>query len=130
VFLRRRWFKGAPHVPGALADIAWFRPDGQEMPERDWGEWFAKSFMLFLNGDALRSTDAEGRPVHDDTFLLLCNSHVDPVSFTLIGQPWGDRWTSVLTTEGGVVVTPEASAGGAALERPGLSMQVFRRESQ
>ena len=65
------------------------------MTEQDWTEWFAKSFMLFLNGDALRSRDERGGPVRDDSFLLLFNAHVDPVTFTLPGDPWGQRWISV-----------------------------------
>ena len=127
VFRRRRWFKGAPHTQGAASDIAWFRADGPEMSEQDWTEWFAKSFMLFLNGDALRSADRRGQPVRDDSFLLLFNSHVDPVAFTLPALSPEDRWTPVLVTETGFLAEAEAAAAGSTIERPGLSLAVFRR---
>jgi glycogen operon protein len=125
-FRRRRWFKGAQE-DGALSDIAWFKPDAQEMSEQDWAEWFAKSFMLFLNGEALRARDERGRPVHDDSFLLLFNSHVDAVTFVLPRTPWGGGWIPVLATENGFTLDAPAVNGGSALDRPGLSLMVFRR---
>ena len=54
VFRRRGWFKGRPVRGAGVSDIAWFRPDGEEMSDEDWGEGHAKSFAVFLNGDALR----------------------------------------------------------------------------
>jgi isoamylase len=127
VFRRRRWFKGAPHESGALPDIAWFKPDGQVMTEQDWNEWFAKSFMMFLNGDALRSRDERGRPVRDDSCLLLFNSHVDAVAFRLPESSWGDRWRPVLATECGFVRDGSIHEPATELDRPGLSLQVFKR---
>jgi len=129
VFRRRRWFKGAPPASDAVSDIIWFRPDGQEMSEQDWSEWFAKSFMLFLNGNALRSHDERGRPVRDDSFLLLFNSHVDAVPFTLPQAAWAERWTPVLATESGFQTDGEPLAGGVTFDRPGLSLQVLRLEA-
>ena len=129
VFRRSRWFRGQPHDERGVSDIAWFKPDGEEMSEQDWTEWFAKSFAMFLNGDAVRSRDARGRRLHDDSFCLLFNAHVDAVSFTLPGAPWGERWVPVIDT-----ACPEAFAegrdpvaGSATVERPGLSLQVLRR---
>ncbi len=127
MFRRRRWFKGAPHEEGALADIAWFTPAGREMTEQDWREWFAKSFIVFLNGDALRSRDERGRTVHDDSFILLFNSHVDPVTFRLPESAWGDRWLPVLASESGFVTEGPVHESSSELKRPGLSLQVFRR---
>jgi isoamylase len=127
-FRRRRWFKGEPHAEGAAADIAWFKPDAVEMSEQDWTEWYAKSFMLFLNGDALRSRDPEGRPVRDDSFCLLFNAHVDTVAFTMPGAPFGDGWTPAIDTASAAPFAPQAElAAGAAVERPGLSLLVLQR---
>ena len=36
------------HKATGLKDIAWLKPDADEMSEQDWREWSAKSFMLFL----------------------------------------------------------------------------------
>jgi glycogen operon protein len=127
VFRRRRWFRGAPQAPGTIADLAWFKPDGSAMSEQDWTEWSAKSFMLFLNGEALRSRDEHGRCERDDSFCLVFNAHVDTVGFTLPGAPWAERWMPVLDTAS---EDPLAAADGpapAVLERPGLSLLVLKR---
>jgi glycogen operon protein len=131
VFRRRRWFKGKPAQEGmAVGDIAWLKPDGQEMSEQDWGEWFAKGFAMFLNGDALRSRDERGRPERDDSFCLLFNAHTEPVTFTLPGEPWGTQWVAVLDTariERAFDVETTPRAGGTTEERPALSLAVMRR---
>ncbi|HEY6361731.1 MAG TPA: glycogen debranching protein GlgX [Vicinamibacterales bacterium] len=128
-FRRRGWFKGQPIHGHGASDIAWFKPDGTEMSDHDWAEWFAKSFMVFLNGDALLSKDERGRQVRDDSFLLLFNAHVDPVSFTLPGNPWGQTWVPVLDTtlERGFHENATEHPGGTAFEPAGLSLQVLRR---
>jgi glycogen operon protein len=129
VFRRRRWFKGGDADDHKLPDIAWFKPDALEMTEQDWAEWFAKSFMVFLNGNALRSRDDHGRPVHDDSFCLLFNAHVDAVTFTLPEARWGERWQPVLDTalDDPFACETEELPGGATCERPGLSLRVLRR---
>jgi isoamylase len=128
-FRRRGWFKGRPIRGTDVKDVAWLRPDGDEMTEQDWNELFSKSFMLFLNGEALRARDERGRPVCDDTFLLLFNAHVDTVSFTLPCDPWGQRWVPVMDTalEHGFHEQTTEQAGGITLDLPGLSLQVLRR---
>ena len=42
VFHRRGWFKGRRIRGQGVSDIAWFKPDGSNMSEEDWGQWFAK----------------------------------------------------------------------------------------
>jgi glycogen operon protein len=44
-FRRRRWFQG--RAIRGQADIGWFKPDGTEMTEGDWGQGFAKSLGVF-----------------------------------------------------------------------------------
>jgi isoamylase len=128
-FRRRGWFKGQPIHGHGISDIGWFKPDGTDMSDEDWTEWFAKSFMMFLNGDAIRTRDERGRPVRDHSFVLLFNAHVDPVSFTLPGDPWGQNWVPCLDTalEHGFHENATAHPGGTSLELVGLSLQVLRR---
>jgi glycogen operon protein len=129
VFRRPGWFKGRPIKGKGAVDIAWFKPDGFEMTEQDWSEWFAKSFAVFLNGDALRSRDDDGRRVRDESFLLLFNAHVEAVTFVVPDATWGRRWTAEIDTlddSGFVSGAPELDAG-ASVERAGLSLLVLRR---
>jgi glycogen operon protein len=129
VFRRRGWFKGRPIRGKGVSDIAWFQPDGSDMSAEEWGQWFAKSFSVFLSGEGLLSRDERGRSERDDSFLLLFNAHTDAVPFTFPGAPFGTRWAVVLdTVDGRVPDKPEVNhTAGAKLDRPGLSLLVLRR---
>jgi glycogen operon protein len=98
VFRRRRWFKGRPLRGKGIADIAWLRTDGEPMSEEDWNTGFAKSLMVFLNGRALNDLDPEGKPVQDDSFLLLFNAHHEPLEFTMPPASFGARWRVAVDT--------------------------------
>ena len=129
VFRRRRWFKGEPHGAQGLHDIGWFKPDGVEMSEQDWTDWFAKSFTVFLNGDALRSRDERGGKVRDDSFLLVFNAHTESVTFTMPDGAWGERWMPAIDTAADQPFDAGDSPvdAGTTLERPALSLQVLKR---
>ncbi|MDQ3354355.1 MAG: glycogen debranching protein GlgX, partial [Actinomycetota bacterium] len=96
VFRQRRWFQGRPIRGKGLADIAWFRTDGEEMSDYDW-HGSAPSLGMFLNGDAIASPDARGEHVPDDSFIALFSAHFQPVTFVL-PKLWGDCWEVVLDT--------------------------------
>ena len=125
VFRRRRWFKGRPVRGAGVGDIAWFRPDGVEMSDDDWQQPHAKSSAVFLNGDALRERDDEGRPIPDDSFLLLFNAHHEPLTFRMPAEKFGSRWRVEVDTAG----NHESSsvAGEATLELAGRSVVVLSR---
>ncbi|MEZ4404936.1 MAG: glycogen debranching protein GlgX [Polyangiales bacterium] len=97
VFGRRRWFQGTPERGTGLADIAWFRPDGEEMTDDDWRAHFARSLAIFLNGRGIPSRDSQGRRIVDDNFLLLFNAHHEPLRFTLTDRAEGP-WDVVFDT--------------------------------
>jgi glycogen operon protein len=96
VFRRRRWFLGHPIKAAGLTDIAWFRPDGNQMSPQDWAT--ALSMAVFLNGDEIAAPDARGRRVRDDSFFVLFNAYHEPLRFTLPRGPYGRRWMRVLDT--------------------------------
>ncbi|GLZ04641.1 glycogen operon protein GlgX homolog [Actinomadura sp. NBRC 104412] len=99
VFRRRRFFTGGAGGPaGDAPDIAWLTPAGEPMTDHDWQAGFAKSLGVFLNGDAITEPDPRGRPIEDDSFLLLFNAHSEPVDFVLPGAEYGERWEFTLDT--------------------------------
>jgi isoamylase len=104
VFVRRGWFLGkAIHGSGA-EDIGWFTPDGDEMAEENWGEGFAKSVGLFLNGNAIPYPEQRGERVIDDSFFVFFNAHYEEILFKLPGPDWGGSWEKVIdTAHGGFV---------------------------
>src|SRR5262249_29248251 len=57
VFRRPRFFQGRAIHGTDVTDVAWFTPDGRQMSEERWGQGFAKSLGVFLNGEGIGSFD-------------------------------------------------------------------------
>jgi isoamylase len=124
VFRRRRWFQGRPIRGKGPADIAWFRPDGEEMSDDDW-HGSASTLGMFLNGLAIAAPDARGEQVVDDSFIALFNGHFEDVTFVL-ARPWGDRWEVVLDTA--LALPPELDPENeAAVHKGGGTVLVTSR---
>ncbi|NUR67720.1 MAG: glycogen debranching protein GlgX [Streptomyces sp.] len=100
VLRRRRFFRGetVTYAGQPLPDLVWFAPDAREMTDGDWLRSDAHSVGAFLNGDAIAEPDSCGRPVVDDSFLLLLNSYWEPVGFRLPEAAYGERWTTLIDT--------------------------------
>ncbi|WP_442589129.1 glycogen debranching protein GlgX [Pedobacter sp. AW31-3R] len=98
IFCRRRWFQGVPIKGIGLEDIAWFLPEGIEMEEHNWNEDFAKSLAIYLNGNDLRSTDAQGRKISDENFYIMFNAHDGFIDYQLPKERYGKEWIKVLDT--------------------------------
>jgi isoamylase len=98
VFRRRNWFHGQPIHGDDASDIGWFTPNGVEMAEENWGEGYAKSLGIFLNGKGIQSFDEFGDPVVDDSFYLMFNAHQHELVFTLPDDCWGISWIKIFDT--------------------------------
>ena len=94
---RRTFFYGRKIRDDKIKDLSWFRPDGKEMTEEDWGNPETRCFGERLAGDAIEATDEHGRRIVDDTLLILLNAHYESVPFVLPAHPpkqhWELRWT-------------------------------------
>jgi isoamylase len=92
VFRRRDFFQGRPLHGSAVHDIVWLKPDGTEMTELEWRQHHARALAVFLSGEGLNEVDGRGRPVRDDSFLLMFNADKNAVSFVIpanLGQTAG-----------------------------------------
>ena len=127
VFRRRGWFQGRAIHGEGVTDVAWFTPDGQPMSEEHWGEGFAKSLAVFLNGDVDLSVSARGKPVRDDSFFVLFNAHHEPMPFTLPRGPWGKQWTVVVDTRHGEVGDGPTMKAAEALVLEARTLALLRR---
>ncbi|MCS6897466.1 MAG: glycogen debranching enzyme GlgX, partial [Nitrospira sp.] len=112
--------------------LSWFRPDGKEMTDEDWNADYVKSLALRLAGDAISETDDKGRPIIDDTLLILLNAYHEPLGFTLPAHRRGVRWRPVFDTsvpsnaKGRVVVFK----GGECYNLAGRSVALLRLGDQ
>jgi glycogen operon protein len=126
VFRRRRWFQGRP-IRGTV-DLGWLRPDGQEMSDEDWDTGSAGSIGVFVNGDAIVEPDARGQRVTDDSFVIVCNAHDEPVTWVLDPR-WGPAWETVIDT-GRPAGEPVTVKAGDPFEVTGRSMAVLMRRPE
>ncbi len=132
VLRRRRFFQGR-HIRGSeVKDLSWFRPDGKEMTDEDWNAGYARSLALRLAGDAIAEKDEKGRPIIDDTLLILLNAHHTPLAFTLPAHKRGIRWRPLLDT----AVTGETAKpvsilkGGVQYEMEARSIAVLQLDEK
>ncbi|MBO0845177.1 MAG: glycogen debranching protein GlgX [Nocardioides sp.] len=112
-FRRRRFFTGTSVRTGSgegerLNDIVWLHPDGRPMADADWDDPGARSIGMYLNGHGVSGSDARGRPIVDDHFLLYFNAAADDVPLTLPPEEYAAAWDVEIDTAG--------------TERPGLPL--------
>jgi isoamylase len=110
VFRRRRFFRGRPGPDDEGSDIIWLTPAGQEMVQEDWGTHYAQSLAALLNGEAISEPDPRGGRIVDAKFLLLFNSHSDPLAFTLPEASLAPGWEVVIDTRTAEVSDEEDGA--------------------
>jgi isoamylase len=97
VFSRRRFLQGRTVADG-IKEVAWLRPDGQEMTQGEWDMPFTRCVGVYLAGAAIQRVDGRGRAVRDDNFLVLFNAHHEAIPFVLPEFHAGCGWLSVLDT--------------------------------
>jgi len=100
---RRKFFQDREirHKNGSTVvhDVAWFNPDGNRVSDEVWSAGWMRSIGLLLNGQTLRITDEEGRPIIDDSFLIIVNAAESGVEFTLPPSVNSNGWCLVMDTE-------------------------------
>ncbi len=128
VFRRRRWFQGKPIHGSDNKDIAWFSLDGEQMAEEDWGQEYAKSLGIFLNGETIPNPNPKGEPVADDNFYIIFNAHHESLDFTLPNAHWVEHWTKEIDTEVGWV-EEESFKAGEQIKVADRSVVVLRHAS-
>jgi glycogen operon protein len=129
IFRRRRWFQGR-RIRG-MDDMVWFRNDGIEMTDDDWDNGYARSVGVYMNGDAIQSTDLFGERMTDDTFFVVFNASELDLPWTLPTTIAARRWTVDLDTAEPRAGTPyrraRVVAAGATIDVESRSVLVLRR---
>jgi isoamylase len=119
-FRRRQWFQG--RLIRGIEDLAWTRPDGEEMTDEDWETGFARAVGVFINGRTIPTPDAYGEKIVDDSFLVIFNASDQDLSWTIPAASWGRRWVVDLDT-----ADPRRGLGRAIVARPGDGFPVISR---
>ena len=63
------------------------------------GEAWNKSLGVMFNGETLGVSDDEGKPIFDDSFLLLVNAAEEGVEYSLPESPSKRAWRQIIDTE-------------------------------
>ncbi len=108
----RQWhyFEGEPVVEGGRKDLSWIAPHGGEMSAHDWHNPALRTLGMFLAGDALRETDAEGNRLTDSSFLLVINAAAESLTVRVPDASWAPSYEVVLDTSGGGWTQIDAAA--------------------
>jgi isoamylase len=125
IFRRRDFFRGVPVGDASRKDVAWLKPDGQEMTNEEWDKEFARCLGMWLNGDWLPESDDRGKALRDASYLVLFNAHHDRIDFKL---PAGFGWrTEVDTFSETGEPADERAVPGDSYPLEGRSLVVLRQ---
>ncbi len=127
VLRRRRFFQGRRIRGSSVKDLTWYGPEGQEMTDEQWGASGIHTIGLRLAGDAIDELDERGRPVTDDTILVILNADERDARFRLPNHG-GRPWHLVVDTVHGSVPPedpPALHGGGTTVEVSGRSAMVL-----
>jgi glycogen operon protein len=97
VFSRRRFLQ-ARTLQDGVKEVAWLRPDGQELDDADWDTSFNRCLGVYMAGTAIERVDKRGKAVKDNNFLVLFNAHHEAIPFLLPEFHAGGAWLLVLDT--------------------------------
>jgi glycogen operon protein len=98
VLQRLHFFRGDQIWDSRFKDLAWYRPDGEEMTAQDWARPFVHSMAFFLGGDAFPYLDEQGRRVEDDSLFVVMNAHGSAIDYHLPAELRGGQWTLEIDT--------------------------------
>jgi isoamylase len=132
-FRRRNFFQGRKIKGADVLDIAWMKPDGEQMTDEEWNQEFARCLGLFLCGEAVDEVDERGQRVRDENFLLLLNAHHEEIPFVLPTPSSNAGWTAIIDTSCQTTQRPDALYGGGdsyPLQARSLAVLVERSPNQ
>ncbi len=95
--LRRRTFFRREERGGAGKDLAWLRPDGQEMTDAEWSDHGNHVLGMLIRGEATDEVDERGRRLLGEAILLLVNGGARTKPFTLPVLD-GGAWAELIDT--------------------------------
>jgi glycogen operon protein len=127
VFRRNSYLRSSPaDDDGPPGDVEWIDLAGMPMRDESWYGRARLGVTMFLNGAAIQDRDARGRPVLDDSFLVVFYGHHEDGEVVLPGPRLGTRWLPVVDTEAGFTAVTTPVPAGATIYRPARSVLILR----
>lgn len=106
-------------------EIAWIRPDGRHMTDRNWRDGITRCLGLLIYGHKVDEQDENGQAISDDRLLLLFNAYWDTVPFKLPKYGRQKAWEVILNTSD-EAFEPGKVPAGSIFELPGRSVVALR----
>jgi glycogen operon protein len=119
---RRSFFSGRLDAGSRSKDVAWLRPDGNEMKPEDWHDPEGRVLGMLAPGGANAEVDERGRPIQGDTLLLVINGGARPCRFRLPRPMGHGAWDRLLCTSR----DPDAALLETAVQVPAGSLALLR----
>ncbi len=98
VLRRRTFFTRQSPGPGRGKDLAWLRPDGEEMADADWADPAMYAVGMLVRGDASDEVNERGRRLSGDAILLLLNGGARSRPFAVPALEYPGAWIEVVNT--------------------------------
>ena len=115
IFRRQRFFQGRPIQGSNNEDIAWLRPDGRHMTDKDWHAGHARASWSTSTATASPTATSSASGCVDDSFLLLFNAQHQPDHLHAARrEPTGGPGRSSSTPPTRCSPTPVAATRGPA----------------
>ena len=130
VLHRRRFLQGRRIRGSTIKDLTWYGPTGSEMTDEEWGAQGVRTLGLRLAGSAISEPDALGRPIVDDTLLIILNADEEAVAFRLPSDH-GHTWELLIDTTTPSVppeIRPGPLTGGSIRQVEPRSFLLLRQQ--
>jgi glycogen operon protein len=130
VLHRRRFLQGRRIRGSTIKDLTWYGPSGTEMSDEEWGAEGVRSVGLRLAGSAISEPDEHGRPIVDDTLLMILNADETPTDFRLPADH-GHIWELLIeTTAAAIPPEPDGHprSGGSVCRVEPRSFLLLRQQ--
>ncbi|MGA8030738.1 MAG: glycogen debranching protein GlgX [Bryobacteraceae bacterium] len=125
-FHRRKFFQDRKISPATverrrvdgleIQDIAWYRPDGEQMTEDEWTAGWVRCLGMRLSGRTVDDVDRYGEPLRDDGFLFCVNPHNEHIQFYIPSCTSRCEWELILDTRDAAGTEPRTIKPGQAYD--------------
>jgi isoamylase len=123
--LRQPEFFEGRITPSGTPDLVWLRPDGRPMELHDWQDGDRQTLGMWIDGGDVRSHPPQGAT---DSWLLVLHAGAHPITITLPGAEYGERYELALDTGSldGVPAHPRSRRSGTRMTIPARTVLAFR----